>query len=204
MNPQSNEPNYSDVSILHPERIRALLSRHLAAQSAQDGGLRRAAVLIPLVRAAETWQVLLTHRSDTVHDHKGQVAFPGGSAEPQDVSLEETALRETWEEIGIRPEDVDVLGRMPDFPTISSYLVTPVVGVVKVWPYTLRLSSDEVARVFTIPLWWLAQPENIEIRPRIIMNRTVDVVYFKPYDGETLWGVSGMIMLDLLKILKLV
>ncbi len=181
-----------------------MLSRHLAAQPALDGGLRRAAVLIPLVRVEDAWQVLLTVRTDTVHDHKGQVAFPGGSAEPQDVSLEETALRETWEEIGIRPGDVDVLGRMPDFPTISSYLITPVVGVLKVWPYALRLSSDEVARAFTIPLGWLTQEENIEIRPHVIMSRIVDVVYFKPYDGETLWGVSGMIMLALLKILKLV
>lgn len=188
----------------HPEQIRDRLSRHLNNLPGLDGGLRRAAVLIPLVAIEGHWHVLLTHRSETVHDHKGQVAFPGGAVEAQDESLEGTALRETWEEIGIRPADVDVLGRMPDFPTISSFLVTPVVGVVKIWPYALRLSNDEVAHAFTIPLHWLARPENLEIRRRVILNRAVDVVYFAPYEGETLWGISGMIMLDLLKILNLV
>jgi 8-oxo-dGTP pyrophosphatase MutT (NUDIX family) len=163
---------------------------------------RRAAVLIPLIQIDNCWSVVLIRRTETVQDHKGQVAFPGGGWEPADASLEDTALRETYEEIGVSPGDVRILGRSNELATISDYLVTPVVGTMP-WPYPLKLSADEVDRVFTIPLAWLANTANHEERPRHFNDSEYQVVYFDLYDGELLWGVSGSIMVELLRLLKI-
>jgi 8-oxo-dGTP pyrophosphatase MutT (NUDIX family) len=165
--------------------------------------LRPAAVLIPLCRQDENWCLLLTRRTDTVHSHKGQVSFPGGAAEPQDTSPEETALREAQEEIGLIGEDVQVLGRLATRPTISNFLVTPVVARIS-WPASFRLSPDEVSRVFTIPLDWLANGAHWEERPRSTPNGYFEhVIFYQPYDSEVLWGASARITHDLLRVLGL-
>ncbi len=157
--------------------------------------LRSAAVLIPFVRVEDEWHLLLIRRAEHEDDlHSGQVAFPGGGAHPGDLDPESTALRETFEEIGIHPRDVRLLGRLNEFITISSYLVTPVVGVIP-WPYTFKIAQDEVSRVFTIPIEWLADPANSEIRVRELPPpyKPISVIYFQPYDGEVLWGASARI-----------
>jgi 8-oxo-dGTP pyrophosphatase MutT (NUDIX family) len=92
-----------------------------------------------------------------VAEHQGQVAFPGGRADPSDTTPEMTALREAHEEIGIDPTKVRILGRMQSLHTISNYVVTPIVGVIP-WPVSFRLEETEVRRVFSIPLNWLADP----------------------------------------------
>ncbi len=167
------------------------------------GEPRSAAVLIPLLRKEDVWHVLFTRRTDTLPEHSGQVAFPGGRAEPGDLSAEDTALRETKEEIGLAPVDVQVLGRLNDFITITNYRVTPVVGMIP-WPFPLQLEAREVSRVFTIPLDWLADPANREeqIRPLPPPSPPVTVIYFHPYDNEILWGASARFMVTLLKILS--
>lgn len=163
--------------------------------------LRRAAVLIPLLWDGAQWQVLLTRRTESLQNHKGQVAFPGGASEPEDRSPEVTACREAFEEVGLLPADVQILGRMPARPTISSYLIHPVVGRIP-WPYHFQLSPEEVSRAFTIPLTWLADPMHWEEREKLVSTGTLEkVVYFQDYDGETLWGITARIMVDFLKIL---
>lgn len=163
-----------------------------------------AAVLIPFLRLGNEWHVLFTRRTELVANHKGQVAFPGGRADPADPSPEFTALREAQEEIGLDPADVRVLGRLPELPTVTNYCVTPIVGVIP-WPYPLRLAAIEVFRAFSIPLAWLADPAHHEIRTRTIPGfaAPIPVVYFQPYDGEILWGVSAHIMVNLLAVLGL-
>jgi 8-oxo-dGTP pyrophosphatase MutT (NUDIX family) len=172
---------------------------------ALPGPFRKAAVLMALTSISGKWHLVLTRRTETVQHHKGQVAFPGGAWEPADSSLEQTALREAYEEIGLAPEAVRVLGVLDQMLTISSYLVTPVVGSIP-WPYMFTLSVDEVVRVFTIPLDWLADPVNWEERPYFNPQRsaTAMVIYFKPYDGEILWGASARLTVTLLKVLGLV
>ena len=165
---------------------------------------RPAAVLIPFLRIADAWHILFTRRTEKVADHKGQVAFPGGRADPSDPSPEFTALREANEEIGVNPGEVSILGRLQELPTVSNYCITPVVGVIP-WPYPLRLAAIEVTRAFYIPLTWLADPTHHEIRTRTIPGSVVSipVIYFQPYDGELLWGVSAQITLNLLITLGL-
>jgi 8-oxo-dGTP pyrophosphatase MutT (NUDIX family) len=164
---------------------------------------RPAAVLAPLLRVDNEWRLLFTRRNSGLPEHSGQVAFPGGRADPEDQSPEHTALREAFEEIGLKPEDVHVLGRTANYLTITNYLVTPVIGVIP-WPYLLRPAAEEVSRVFTIPLRWLADPANHEERLRELPTPfgSATVIYFQPFDGEVLWGASARITLNLLRILK--
>jgi 8-oxo-dGTP pyrophosphatase MutT (NUDIX family) len=164
---------------------------------------RPAAVLIPLFKFEEKWHLLFTRRTDSLPDHSGQVAFPGGRMDPEDATPEETALREAEEEIGLDPAWVRLLGRIDSFITITNYCVTPVVGIIP-WPIQMRPAQAEVSRVFTIPLAWLADENNVEIIQRVLPEpfTPVPVIYFKKYDGEILWGVSAQITLNLLKILR--
>ena len=167
-----------------------------------QGDPTAAAVLMPLLWKGGEWHLLLTRRNSALPEHSGQVAFPGGRADEGDANPEVTALREACEEIGLKPEDVRILGRLRTFHTISHYLVTPIVGVVP-WPYTFRPASDEVSRIFTIPLDWLAEPTNHEIMERELPapHAPVSVIYFKPYDGEVLWGVSARFTISFLKVI---
>ena len=164
--------------------------------------LNKAAVLVPLLRHESGWHVLYIRRAEHEMDrHSGQVAFAGGRYEESDDDLEHTALRETHEEIGVRPEHVTVIGRLGFHHSISHFEITPVVGTFD-WPYSLQLDRSEVARAFTIPLAWLADPANHRIEHRELNGRSLPVVYFDEYDGEVLWGATARITLSLISSLQ--
>ena len=165
-----------------------------------ETSLKAAAVLIPLVWHDEEWHLLYTRRTDTVESHKGQVSFPGGAADEGETSPEQTALREAEEEIGLDAVNVRVLGRLSNLITITYFRVTPVVGVVK-WPAVFRVGEHEVARIFTIPLGWLANPSN---RWQFEMpGRARSLIAYHPYDGELLWGATARMTVDFLNVLGL-
>jgi len=165
-----------------------------------DERLKCAAVLVPLVWQSNEWHILYTRRTDRVESHKGQVSFPGGACDDGETTPEETALREADEEIGLDPAHVRVLGMLANLITISYYRVTPVVGVVK-WPAVFRVGEHEVARVFTIPLVWLADVSNRWQFERPGTTRTL--IAYHPYDGELLWGATARMTVDFLKVLGL-
>jgi 8-oxo-dGTP pyrophosphatase MutT (NUDIX family) len=170
-----------------------------------DGPPRPAAVLLPLVRMGNVWQILFIRRTEVAGDyHSGQVALPGGAREPDDRDNIAAALRETNEELGISAEDIEILGTLNDFVTISNYQVTPVVAQVA-WPQKLILAQAEVARAFTIPLTWLLDPTNHEVRHRQLPNGlgSATVIYFERYDGELLWGATARIIMEFFEVLGL-
>ncbi|MCL4166474.1 UNVERIFIED_CONTAM: hypothetical protein GTU68_064880 [Idotea baltica] len=165
---------------------------------------RKAAVLIPFLRIENSWHLLFIRRSIIENDmHSGQVAFAGGKQEETDQSPIDTALRETHEEIGIKPDDVNVLGELNPHFTVSRFEVTPVVATVR-WPYELTLQTSEVSHAFTLPLEWLADEKNYEVRYRQIPNveEPVPVLYFKEYGGELLWGATARMTHSLIKTLR--
>ena len=167
---------------------------------ANAGAPKCAAVLVPLLRQDGAWHLLYTRRTDQVESHKGQVSFPGGACDDGETTPEQTALREAEEEIGIEPNQVRVLGRLNSMLTITSYRVTPVVGVIP-WPTVFRPAQAEVARVFTMPLAWLAERSNRwEFN---MLGRDYSVIVYHPFDGETLWGATARMTVDFLEILKL-
>ena len=167
-------------------------------------GPQPAAVLIPMFRHLDAWHLLFIRRTEHEGDHhSGQVAFPGGGREPADADATATALREAREEVGLDPDRVRLLGELPPLHTLSNFLVSPVVGEIP-WPQELTLDPVEVARVFSIPLNWLADPTNRRVLtwPAPDHPEARDVVFFDEVDGEVLWGVSARITVDFLSALS--
>jgi 8-oxo-dGTP pyrophosphatase MutT (NUDIX family) len=164
-----------------------------------DAQLKCAAVLIPLTIVNEEWHLLYTRRTDHVQSHKGQVSFPGGACDEGETTPEETALREAEEEIGLRPEDVTILGRLSQLITITSFRVSPIVGVIP-WPYAFKVASIEVARVFTIPLSWLSDRNNYW--EFFLRDSDRSLIAYHPYDGELLWGATARMTVSFLKTIE--
>jgi 8-oxo-dGTP pyrophosphatase MutT (NUDIX family) len=164
--------------------------------------LRPAAILMPLLVDQGRWHLLLTHRSEHLVEHKGQVAFPGGGQERGDANLAFTALRETREEIGVRPQDVQIYGDLGDMPIITGYMVRVFVGRIP-WPYDLTLNPDEVESAFIIPLQWLTDPDHRTIRYRSFVGREFPIIYFDLFEGHQLWGASAEMTIALLEALGL-
>ncbi|MBI3738093.1 MAG: CoA pyrophosphatase [Chloroflexi bacterium] len=162
--------------------------------------LKCAAVLVPLIWQDDEWHLLFTRRTDRVESHKGQVSFPGGACDEGESTPEQTALREAHEEIGLDPAKFRVLGRLANMITITSFRVTPVVGVIE-WPTVFSIGEHEVARIFTIPLNWLADKRNRWEFNMLGRNRSL--IAYHPYDGELLWGATARMTVDFLKVLEL-
>jgi 8-oxo-dGTP pyrophosphatase MutT (NUDIX family) len=181
------------------DRLRSRLNR--AEPAAVHAG-KVAAVLVPIFERGAEPHVLFIRRSELV-SHQGQVAFPGGRLEPTDRDLAETALREAHEEVGIRPEEVDLLGRLGAKSTrVSGYLVAPFVGVIPD-PKHFRHDPREVAEVFTVPLDALADPSyrgTYEFRPDGRPTSSHPAILYK---GQTIWGLTYRITLDLLALLDI-
>ncbi|MCB2202880.1 CoA pyrophosphatase [bacterium] len=164
--------------------------------------LRPSAILMPLLEYEGRWHLLLTQRSDTLVEHRGQVSFPGGSKDQADPDLCYTALRETKEEIGVAPKDVKVFGKLGQMPIITGYMVHMFVGQIP-WPYDLHLNPAEVESAFIVPLHWLVDPDHRTIRYHSFAGREFPVIYFDLFEGHQLWGASAEMTLALLEALGL-
>lgn len=180
-------PAFDDASL---RRLRG----HLAGRPAveiESPQHRRACVLIPLIRDAGGWGVLLSRRAENLAAHSGQIAFPGGVVEPGEA-LAEAVIRETEEEVGIPRQHVELIGRLDDLVTHSGFLVAPFVGVVhgRV-PYVLQ--ESEVMEVFEVPLAVLLDGRNPEVRYVMFRDRRYPA-YFYRYRQHEIWGLTGRML----------
>ncbi|MBK7791236.1 MAG: CoA pyrophosphatase [Betaproteobacteria bacterium] len=166
----------------------------------RHGAPTPAAVLVPLVNRPAGLQVLLTQRTAHLSDHAGQISFPGGRAEPSDPSLAGTALRETEEEVGLPASAVSVLGRLPDYETVTGYRVTPVVGWVDP-PFTLRPDPHEVADVFEVPLDFLLDPAHQQRHFRTLGETRRDY-WAIPWQDRYIWGATAAMLVILDRTLR--
>lgn len=159
---------------------------------------RPAAVLVPLVlreNRKNSPTVLFTRRTDHLHHHPGQISFPGGGMEEDDTSAEETAVREAEEEIGIAPERIEIIGRLPDYLTGTGYCVTPVVGLLHP-PVKLKLDGFEVAEAFEVPLAYFLDPANHRQHSIRINGGELRQFHAMPYGEYFIWGATaGMLMM---------
>lgn len=188
----------------NPDRneMRREIQAALAARvrhTVNDPSLTCAAVLIPLLYRDGEWWVLVTQRTRHVEHHKGQISFPGGACDPEDASLEATALREAHEEIGIPPETVELLGVLDDFPTITDFVVTPVIGVIP-HPFPYFLNESEVAAVVEVPLSFLRDPGNLRVERREYKGQIHDVLFWD-YGVHVIWGATARILRSFLDLL---
>ncbi|MBX3580327.1 MAG: CoA pyrophosphatase [Rhizobiaceae bacterium] len=163
--------------------------------------LRDAAVLIPVVDHGTEASVILTKRAETLSDHKGQVAFPGGRIDPTDVSPEAAALREAEEEIGLDPGHVEVITRMPDYVSGSGYRIAPVLSIVRPG-FQLTINPHEVDAAFEVPLSFLMNPAN-HARESREFNKQLWTYYDMPFGGQRIWGVTAGIIRTLYERLYL-
>lgn len=186
---------------MNPVALRQLEARVRERQRRAIEAPRTAAVLVPLVFQPEGLSLLLTRRTEDLSTHRGQVAFPGGRAEPTDLDPIDTALRECEEEIGLHRGFVQVLGMLDDFPTVDgSMVVTPVLAVVPTLP-ALRPQPSEVARIFSIPVPLLQRPEGWRVE-EVPWRKSRWPLYHFDHDGETLWGLSAYITLMVLALVE--
>ncbi len=161
-----------------------------------------AAVLLLIHPRAVEPNVIFTERTNHVEHHKGQMSFPGGACDDVDDCCEETALRETQEEIGVEREHVRLIGCLDDMVTISNFRVTPCVGVLEfegVYPY--KINDHEVARVVEVPLSFLLEEGNMELEVRQHQGREVLVPAFS-YDGHRIWGATARMLHQLIELLR--
>lgn len=154
-----------------------------------------AAVLVPLVEHADGLHVLLTLRTAHLDHHAGQISFPGGRMEPEDADAVAAALREANEEIGIEPPQVEILGRLDDYVTITGFRVTPVVALLH-QPYTLRPDPFEVADVFEVPLAFLLDRANHQRHFRENPDGMRRYFYAMPYGERYIWGATAAMLVN--------
>lgn len=152
-----------------------------------------AAVLVPLFRKDGDVHVLLTKRSDAVEHHKGEVSFPGGKLDDDDVDLLHCALRETHEEVGILPTDVRIVGEMDDFYTVAtSYLVVPFVGMIP-YPYDFKPSTREIDEVIGVPLEVFFDPARRSTEIWTFEGKPLEIISYK-WHGYNIWGATARIL----------
>jgi 8-oxo-dGTP pyrophosphatase MutT (NUDIX family) len=162
---------------------------------------RAAGVLVPLYARAGRPHLLFTRRSPALSHHSGQISFPGGSWDPGDDSLAATALRETYEELGIVPEQVQVVGALTTvFTVVSNFLITPIVGWLGEGPVTLAPNPTEVAEVIEAPLAALADPAIFHAEEWVRDGRP-HPVYFYDFGPYRIWGATARILHELLGLL---
>ena len=181
------------------QKIRELLSTRQKVRI-QESSRKPSAVLIPIYFLNGQYFIIFTRRTELVHHHKGEISFPGGGYHPDDGNLLITALRESYEEIGLLPEDVEILGELDDFLTRgSNYIITPFVGVISP-DYRFRLSDYEIAELIEIPVEkLLAEGCRREDPVELVVGRWV-VPYVYAYQGKLITGATARILKQFLEI----
>ena len=159
-----------------------------------------AAVLVLLIDHSDTVNVLFTQRTEHLDDHASQISFPGGRVEPSDTDREDTALRETEEEIGLRRSAIAVLGRLPEYEIPSGFRITPIVGWVQP-PLDLKTDPFEVASVFEAPLEHFLDPANYQRRQYHFRGRHRHYMAV-PYRGRYIWGATAGMLYSLCRMLE--
>ncbi len=176
--------------------IEPLFAHEFVHDFEQCPDLRQAAVCVPLVQRPQGIHVLLTRRAGHLVHHAGQISFPGGRVEKEDLSVIHTALRETHEEVGIEPEYIQPLSEEPIFMTNTSFAMRPVVGLVRP-NFQLRIDPSEVAEVFEVPLAWLMDPAQHQLH-RLHRPQQASRYYFSMrWQNYFIWGATAVVIRNL-------
>jgi 8-oxo-dGTP pyrophosphatase MutT (NUDIX family) len=164
--------------------------------------LPKAAVLLPLYTSGGEPHVLFTVRSELVEHHKGQISFPGGAYDSTDADLRHTAVRETFEEIGVAMDHVEIIGQLDEMITVSNFLVRPFVGrITQPGPYPFAHSEIEVAEILEVPLAHLRDEANVTVEPRLLQGREI-LAYSYAFRTHVIWGATARILKQFLDLVE--
>jgi len=183
------------------EKIRHILSqREKQTIVVTSDPLAPAAVLVPLYEREGEYWILFTKRTQKVAHHKGQISFPGGAREEVDRDPVDTALRETFEEIGVKPEDVEILGELDRMGTLTSnFLITPLVGIIP-YPYEFTIATSELEELVEVPISALLDSDNYREESHVYEGRAY-VASFFDYKGKVIWGATARILKQFLDLI---
>ena len=180
------------------DQIRTILSSR-KRRVIEHPPFSHAAVLVPLFKKGEDCHLLFTKRSDQVKHHKGEISFPGGVVDEEDLELISTALREAHEEIGLRKGDVQIIGILDDIVTVTEFIVTPIVGLFP-YPYPFKVSEVEIAELIEVPLASLLDDECFS-KKEIVRGGQKEVVYAYEYEKHIIWGATARILKQFLDLI---
>ena len=193
--PQYSNKDFSDVSLSTDFDLIAKSVRECSPKGVGSTNLKPAGVMVLLFERRGEYTIILNRRTKILDHHKGEISFPGGGMEPDDEGLLDTALRETFEEMGIKREEINVLGRIDDAQTKTGYMIRPFVGIID-YPYSYTLSKYEVEEVLEMPLVGLFSSEYQ--RDEIHLSEDEEVkspVYV--FDGNVVFGATARILENL-------
>jgi len=182
------------------DQIRTILSTR-KRRIIEHPPFSHAAVLVPLFKKGKGCHLLFTRRSDQVKYHKGEISFPGGVVDEEDLELINTALREADEEIGLKKSDIQIVGMLDDIVTITQFIVTPIVGLFP-YPYPFKVSEVEIAELIEVPLSSLLDEACFSER-EIIRGGLgqKEVVYAYQYGEHIIWGATARILKQFLDLI---
>jgi 8-oxo-dGTP pyrophosphatase MutT (NUDIX family) len=183
------------------QKLKVVLSQRTKVRYLDDSR-RPSAVLMPVYYKEGQYYILFTRRSELVHHHKGEISFPGGGYNPDDRTLLNTALRESFEEIGLAPEDVEVLGELDDTPTRGSpYIITPFVGFI-LPDYQFKMSGFEIAELIRVPVLVLMQKDCRRDLSPVMLGERLVIPSVYSYQDHRIIGATARILMQFLDILS--
>ncbi len=183
-----------------PNKIKRCLSERTIRRITNTNCIR-AAVLVPLLEKDNSYQILFTKRTNKVRHHKGQISFPGGSYDETDNTLENTALRETLEEIGVEKNDIRILGELDETRTVTSnYIVSAYVGYINHSQITYKIQEDEIDELIEVPLTALLEPSIFREEEYTHEGKQRSVLYYH-YEQHVIWGATARILKQFLDII---
>ena len=187
------------ISVIHPTDYHNNFVRKVDTtfdldlkQSSTNISLHPASVLVPLQYEDSIWQVILTRRSMNMKKHSGQISFPGGKFEDEDKTLDATALREAFEEIGLSSKNVCLWGSLPSHETVTGFRVFPFIGVVNGYEIQIN-SAAEVSEVFKVPLEFLLDGRSYS-KHSVTWNGEKRSYLAVPYGPYYIWGATARIL----------
>ena len=189
------EPRPNDIA----QKITEILAQREVKEIAAGPGRTRAAVLLPLFVKDGSCHILFTKRSQKVRYHKGEISFPGGNYDATDDDLLATALREAHEEIGLKPQDVSLLGALDEMMTMTDFIVSPFVGHIP-YPYTFIPSPDEIAEIIILPLADFLKAGVLSEEYRTYNKKTEKVPIYHS-GGHVIWGATARILRQFLELI---